>query len=334
MAMFTAGASGVDFDILDLAPLASAASSGGATSVTLTVGGVTTQLFGDGLQPAASGPPTAGTIGQIIVPGGYDIIGLSQSAATFRGWVLAGDNAAAKAGLFSGADVITGSGSSDRLRAYAGADTMNGGGGADFLDGGDGDDDVFGGSGNDTLVDPGGANYLRGEDGDDFVVGGADFDDINGNMGADTVQGGPGDDWVVGGKDSDALYGDDGSDLVYGNLGDDTCHGGAGNDIVRGGQGNDTITGGAGNDFVSGDRGDDTMTGGTGADLFHSSSDAGVDRVLDFSVAQGDRVILDAGTTYTISQVGADTVIQLTAGQVILVGVTASTLPAGSVFLG
>ena len=101
---------------------------------------------------------------------------------------------------------------------------------------------------------------------------------------------------------------------------------------MRGGQGGDTLAGGDGADFVSGDRGDDTMVGGAGADIFHSSSDAGIDRVLDFSLADGDRVLLDPGTTFSLAQVGGDTVIQMTAGQVILVGVTMSSLPPGTIF--
>ncbi|MBX3483729.1 calcium-binding protein [Phenylobacterium sp.] len=339
MATFTAGVVGVDFDILDLGPLAFAAISGATpTSIGLTVAGVSTQLFGSGFSFAAGGPPTAGAIGRIIVGADvgtiYDIAGLNQSAAQFRGWVLAGDSASAKAGLFFGDDMFTGSNLADRLRGYAGADTMVGGGGDDFLDGGDGDDMVFGGLGNDTIVDPGGSNYLRGDEGDDVIVGGAGFDDINGNMGDDTLEGGPGDDWVVGGKDEDRLSGGAGNDLVYGNLGDDTCDGGAGNDTVRGGQGNDILAGGAGDDFISGDRGDDTMTGGGGADIFHSSSDAGIDRVLDFSVAQGDRVQLDPGTTYTVIQDGADTVIQMSEGQVVLVGVSMTSLLGSSIFVG
>jgi len=339
MATFTAGAIGVDFDILDLGPLAAATINGPTPeSVALNTAGVVTALFGTGFQHAASGPPLTGTIERIVVGADvgtiYDIQGLSISAATFRGWVLAGDNASAKTGIFAGADAMAGSGFDDRLRGYGGADTITGGAGADFLDGGDGDDDVFAGLGNDTVVDPGGANYLRGDEGDDNLVGGADFDDINGNMGADTASGGPGDDWVVGGKDNDILFGDDGGDLVYGNLGDDTLDGGAGADIVRGGQANDILAGGAGNDFVSGDRGEDTMTGGTGADIFHAFSEAGVDRVLDFSVAEGDRVQLDLGTTYSVAQVGADTVITMTAGQVILVGVSMAGLLGGSIFVG
>ncbi|MBL8770982.1 MAG: calcium-binding protein [Phenylobacterium sp.] len=339
MATFTAGVVGIDVDILDLGPLALAPGAGATpTSLGLSIGGITTQIFGSGFTFASSGPPATGTINRIIVSADagtfYDITGLQQSAAMFRNWVLAGDNASAKAGLFAADDTFIGSGFDDRLRAFAGADTMTGGGGADFLDGGEGDDDVFGGVGSDTIVDPGGGNYLRGDEGDDLVIGGAGFDDINGNMGNDTVQGGFGDDWVVGGKDNDLVVGDDGSDLVYGNLGDDTCDGGAGADTLRGGQSNDSLSGGAGNDFVSGDRGDDTMTGGTGADLFHSSPDAGIDRVLDFSVAQGDRVILDAGTTFTVSQVGDDTVVQLTGGQVVLVGVSMSSLLSSSIFIG
>ncbi len=340
MAIFTAGDTGVDFDLLDIGPLAGAAASGATpTSLQLVANGVVFQTFGVGFEFAAAGPPTAGTINRIVVVTtgaglAYDIIGLAVSAATFRGWVLAGDNASAKAGIFGGADSMVGSGLDDRLRGFAGADTITTGFGADVADGGDGDDQVFGGGGNDTITDPGGANYLRGDAGDDTIIGGADFDDINGNMGNDTASGGPGDDWVVGGKDQDLLFGDDGGDLVYGNLGDDTLDGGNGNDTIRGGQQNDSLSGGAGNDFVSGDRGDDTMTGGTGADIFHSSSDAGIDRVLDFSVAQGDRVQLDPGTTFTLAQVGGDTVITMTAGSVVLVGVSMSSLLASSVFVG
>jgi len=216
-----------------------------------------------------------------------------------------------------------------------GADTIIGNAAANSLAGGDGADSIAAGAGADTVTGgAGGAagNYLRGDDGDDVLTGGADFDDINGNMGNDTVSTGAGADFCVGGKDNDLLFGDDGADFTYGNLGNDTCFGGAGDDIVRGGQGNDTLSGGAGADFVSGDRGDDTMVGGTGADSFHSSNEAGIDRVLDFNLAEGDRVQLDPGTTFSVSQVGADTIITVTGGQVILVGVSMSSLLPTSIF--
>jgi serralysin len=214
-----------------------------------------------------------------------------------------------------------------------GADIENakGGSGADVLHGNAVGNSVFGGAGADT-IDGGtdGSNYLRGDDGNDQITGGAGFDDINGNKGNDVAHGGLGDDWVVGGQDNDQLFGDDGGDIVYGNLGADTTDGGAGADLVRGGQGNDILTGGAGNDWLSGDRGDDTITGGAGADTFHGSQDAGIDRITDFNYAEGDRVVFDPGTTYTIAQQGADVVITMGPGnQMILAGVQLSSLGSG-----
>lgn len=89
--------------------------------------------------------------------------------------------------------------------------------------------------------------------------------------------------------------------------------------------------GGAGNDFVSGDRGSDTLTGGTGADTFHTFSGAGLDRVTDFSRAEGDRVFVLGA--YTVSQVGADVVIDLTGGtQMVLVGVQQASLTGHWIF--
>ncbi|MGZ3378196.1 MAG: NF038122 family metalloprotease [Phenylobacterium sp.] len=211
--------------------------------------------------------------------------------------------------------------------------------GNDFLVGTAGGSTINAGLGNDTVTGGDAQNYLRGNEGDDVLNGGTGFDDINGNMGNDTVHGGAGDDYSVGGKDNDLLYGDAGNDIVWGNLGNDTCDGGSGNDQCRGGQGDDSISGGAGNDFISGDRGNDTESGGSGADTFHGSQDAGIDKVLDFNIAEGDRVELDPGTTYTVSQVGADTVIDMGAingapNQMILVGVDMATLTGNWIFLG
>lgn len=199
--------------------------------------------------------------------------------------------------------------------------------------GGDGSDTIQGTAGADTIDGGDGASYLRGAEGDDVITGGADFDDINGNQGDDTASGGLGDDWVVGGRDDDVLTGDGGDDIVYGNLGDDVCEGGDGKDIVRGGQQNDVVKGGAGDDWLAGDRGDDTITGGSGADIFHTFAEASIDRVVDFSRAEGDRVLLAPGTVYTVSQVGADTVVQMQGGgQMVLVGVAQSSLSGDWIF--
>jgi len=204
------------------------------------------------------------------------------------------------------------------------------------LVGASGGDTLQAGAGNDTVTGgQNGANYLRGNDGDDSISGGAQFDDINGNMGNDTLHGNAGDDWVVGGKDNDLQFGDAGNDIVWGNLGNDTLNGGDGDDQVRGGQGDDVLDGGPGNDFVSGDRGNDTITGGAGADIFHTFSGAGIDKVLDFHISEGDRVMLDPGASFTVTQVGADTVIDMGAGdEMILVGVNMSTLTGSWIFTG
>ncbi|WP_421936996.1 M57 family metalloprotease [Phenylobacterium sp.] len=217
-----------------------------------------------------------------------------------------------------------------------GSDTINGNALDNSIQGNAGGDRIFAGAGNDTVDGGPGAGYLRGDEGNDSILGGSSFDDINGNMGNDTAFGGGGDDWVVGGKDNDVLYGNEGTDLVYGNLGDDVLIGGDGADTLRGGQGADSLMGDAGNDYVSGDRGNDTVAGGAGADLFHSFTGADIDRITDFNFAEGDRVLLDVGTTYTVAQVGADTVLTLggASDQVILVGVQMSALGDGWVIIG
>jgi Ca2+-binding RTX toxin-like protein len=191
---------------------------------------------------------------------------------------------------------------------------------------------VIGDSGNNIIVGNFAQNYLRGMDGNDIIWGGPEFDDINGNQGNDTIHGGGGGDWLVGGQGDDLIYGGSAGDLLLGNLGNDTLIAGDGGETLRGGQGDDSIAGGSGNDFISGDRGNDTVSGGGGADLFHSFAGAGTMRVLDFSYAQGDRVMLDPGTIYNAhpSASGLDTVIDIVGGgQVTLVGVQYFSLPAG-----
>ena len=100
-----------------------------------------------------------------------------------------------------------------------------------------------------------------------------------------------------------------------------------------GGQGDDSIVAGIGPEWISGDRGNETIQGGVGADTFNTFSGAGIDRVLGFNAAKGDHVQLDPGTHFTVSQVGADTLIDLGNGdQMTLVNVQASSLPPGWIF--
>lgn len=311
MATLTAGVSGIDFDDLVVADLLLGdVTVATATAFTLQDGPWRDEFTGQFTY--SNGELSGGTVatwtqslsGQMV----FQVTGFSVPATTFALWAATDNNEAAKSTILGGADLIRGSDAVDRMRAYAGDDTVEGRGGDD---------------------------YLRGDEGNDSITGGDGFDDINGNMGDDTASGGAGPDWVVGGKDNDLLSGDAGDDIVYGNLGGDTCNGGDGADLVRGGQGADSLSGGAGNDFLSGDRDADTISGGAGADIFNTFGDAGVDRVLDFNRAEGDRVRVEAGNTYTTAQVGADVVITLGGGaQMTLVGVQLSSLTDDWIFTG
>lgn len=215
----------------------------------------------------------------------------------------------------------------ENVTGGSGGDTVSGNSAANDISGNDGDDRILGGTGNDTLTGGAGQDFLRGEEGDDSLSGGEAFDDMHGNQGADTLLGGAGNDWVVGGQGADRLEGGDGDDLVYGNMGADSGFGGAGADTLLGGQDNDNLFGGDGNDWMSGDRGDDALTGGGGADIFYSFAGAGLDRITDFNCAEGDRILLDPGTAYTLRQVASDLVIELGDGaRIVLVGVTLGAL--------
>lgn len=195
------------------------------------------------------------------------------------------------------------------------------------LQGGAVADNLIGAGGNDVILGVAGNDTLQGGDGADRIEGDTGDDRIHGNLGADSVYGGEGADWVLGGQGSDLVYGDMGDDFTHGNIGDDVVWGGGGADVVLGGQGADSLSGGDGADWISGDRGADTVSGGAGADTFHAFDGSGLDRVLDFSLAEGDRVHLSPGTSYSFAQVGGDTVISVGAGsQMVLVGVQAATL--------
>ncbi|WP_396595569.1 calcium-binding protein [Brevundimonas sp. R86498] len=295
------------------------------------------QLTGTGFTYDANAQLTGGTLTNLLyVQAGVDaeinVAGLSVAA--FGVWVATNANDTALRTLFAGNQSLYGGSGTDLIRGYGGDDVIRGGDGGlnpaqtfDSLFGGDGNDQIFASRFSQT--------FMRGEAGNDYMVGGDGFDNMHGNQGEDTVIGGGGNDWVVGGQGNDMLYGQVGDDIVNGSKADDLCVGGDGADIVRGGQGDDLVYGDAGNDWLSGDRGNDTLTGGSGADIFHTNGQANLDRVLDFKVGEGDRVLLDAGTTYTVYQSGADTVIDMTGGgQMVLVGVDMDDLTAGWIVYG
>ena len=88
----------------------------------------------------------------------------------------------------------------------------------------------------------------------------------------------------------DTLQLGEGHDLVYGGGGDDLIDGHGGYDLLRGGLGNDSLAGGTGEDQLYGDLGHDNLRGDAGADRFYFSQ--GLDVVTDFSVADGDMIII------------------------------------------
>jgi Ca2+-binding RTX toxin-like protein len=336
MAVLRASNGGFNIDAFDLAPLRDGTidqADAGAIGFALADG--RSAGFLGHFTYDANGLLSGGTIETIMITRlssgvGFTISNLSVPAITATLWLANDDTQTALNTIFAGNDDINGSAQGGNLlRGFAGDDLIHTPNGVYA-------DTMFGGLGDDTLVASAtsAGNYLRGDEGNDSIAGGTGFSDINGNKGDDTIDGGRGGgDWLVGGQGNDLITAHIGANILYGNIGDDTLNAGSGGDLLRGGQGNDSITGGAGKDWISGDRGNDTMTGGGGADTFHTFSGAGMDRVLDFHISEGDRVQVDAGANYTVSQVGADTVIDMGGGdQMVLVGVQKSTLSGGWIF--
>lgn len=80
------------------------------------------------------------------------------------------------------------------------------------------------------------------------------------------------------------------SNVLNGTHGKDVIIGHEGNDILRGGGGNDTLFGNEGNDRLIGGAGSNTMKGGNGADTFVVMKQGQIVNVVDFSVANRDRI--------------------------------------------
>jgi serralysin len=118
------------------------------------------------------------------------------------------------------------------------------------------------------------------------LVGNATDNLLTGNAGGNRIAGLSGNDRIWGMDGGDRLSGDAGNDQVYGGTGDDTITGNLGNDLLDGGTGADRLYGNEGND---------TLTGGTGVDRFVFYDVTGSDRVTDFRLSDGDRLILDDG---------------------------------------
>lgn len=214
-------------------------------------------------------------------------------------------------------DALFGAAGSDQLYGYGGNDSLSGGAGSDALEGGTGNDALRGGAGNDRFV-----FAERGFGIDtivDFAVGdridlrGVNVSDLTqltpfmSQVGADVqinLQWAGGTERIVlAGKQianvnaASFLFNTDAEpQLVEGSSSHDTLFGGVGADQLYGFSGNDTMNGGTGDDVLIGGTGLDTLRGGAGADRFvYQAGDGGsgsIDRILDFSSAQGDKIDL------------------------------------------
>jgi hypothetical protein len=124
------------------------------------------------------------------------------------------------------------------------------------------------------------------------TAGGADLPDLLagfiGDNSANTLVGAAGivNETLKGGATSDSNEASaDGNDILVGRDGNDTLWGGGGSDLLLGGAGNDQLHGGAGNDILSGGAGSDSF-------VFTSTGAANVDKIVDYSLMQGDVIDL------------------------------------------
>jgi serralysin len=173
---------------------------------------------------------------------------------------------------------------------------------------------VFGGSGNDGLTGSAGADILNGGTDNDWLDGGAGADLVDGGEGWDVnshlsaasgviidlttnLNGGA----AAGDKilNIEVLQGSNFNDLLTGidrgNGHGVQLYGEGGDDGLVGKGGGDYLFGGTGNDWLDSGFGGDVLNGGIGADTFRFSTALGagnVDTVQDFSVTDGDRIVL------------------------------------------
>jgi Ca2+-binding RTX toxin-like protein len=170
---------------------------------------------------------------------------------------------------------------------------------------------------------------------------------LNGGNGNDTLSGNAtnnAEDLLQGGNGNDTISGYGGTDALYGGNGDDKLIGGAGIDYLYGDSGNDTLDGGADGDFIFGGKGNDVLIGGTGADKFVIEPQNGNDRILDFNIAEGDKLYIanffstpmsaDAFVSKYVTDAGDDLLINLAGTSIVLVGVSSIGALTGAIALG
>lgn len=205
---------------------------------------------------------------------------------------------------------------------------LNGGSGNDTIDGRNGHDTLAGGDGDDVYIVPNSWATIveKAGEGVDTVIAKGD------HVLADNVE-----NLILNTEaaNSWAGIGNDLGNVITGNAGNNLLKGMAGNDTIDGGLGNDYIYGGSGDDVLIGGAGSDRLSGGDGADLFQMGRGYGNDTITDFSYAEGDRLKVTGVSSYTVKQVGANTVVDLGEGdQITLANVSVNALHEGWIYLG
>jgi Ca2+-binding RTX toxin-like protein len=198
-----------------------------------------------------------------------------------------------------------------------------------------------------TVTDSGG---LMGSSSINLMITGSTSDkgvNLNGGNGNDLLSGSAtnnAEDVLQGANGDDSLFGYGGTDALYGGNGNDKLSGGAGIDYLYGDSGNDTLDGGTEGDFIFGGKGDDVLIGGTGADKFVIEPQNGSDRIMDFNIAEGDKLYFanlfstpisqDAFVSKYVVDTGNDLLITLPGTSIVLVGVASISGLAGAIDFG
>lgn len=189
-------------------------------------------------------------------------------------------------------------------------ENVQGGSGADIIKGNVANNSLYGNNGNDAL---------EGREGDDLLVGGSGNDVLDGGSGVDFLSGGTGDDVyyvdnfydVVGensGGGNDTVYTVVSYDLSSLAYVETVALQGSANANLNGNDFGQTLAGNSGNNRLNGLDGNDTLHGGTGADTFVFStmpSFGNVDNILDFTIAQGDKIELSRTAVFTALNAGS-----------------------------
>ena len=296
--------------------------AGGAGDDTLTGGGGADRLDGGDGTDTADYSASAEAVQ----------ISLDGSAGT--GGDAAGDT-------LSTIENLVGSAYADTLTGDAHDNVQIGGTGADTIDGGDGADTAdYSASADAVQISLDGSAGTGGHAADDRLN---NIENLTGSAHDDTLTGDDGDNILIGGDGADTLDGGDGTDTVsyasslssvfinlrnmqgyYGDAQDDRLtnienvigsdfddylYGNGADNVLSGGRGNDVLIGGGprfGQNVDGG--GNNILTGGEGADMFgvDRTSNPGLDRVTDFSVAEGDKLEVNTQREHetTLGEVG------------------------------